>query len=85
MSPASLVMAGVTKGSRVVLEDLLGQGKTECAGMIWSGLINQVQVLLWSGLERLGQSQCQVRVLTVEDPGGLILHLLVEQKARGSF
>ena len=85
MSPASLVraLAGVAEGSRVVLEDLLGQGKTECAGLTWTGLVQQVQVLLRGGLESLGQAEGQVLVRAVQDPGGLLLHSLVEQQARG--
>ena len=65
VGPASLVMAGVTEGCRVVLEDLLGQGKTEGSPVSWAGLVQEVQVLVRGGLEGLGQSQSQVRVLAV--------------------
>ena len=76
-------MTGVTEGCRVVLEDLLGQGKTEGSPVSWAGLVQEVQVLVRGGLEGLGQSQSQVRVLAMEQPGGLILYSLVEQQAGG--
>ena len=83
MSPARLVMTGVSEGCRVVVEDLLGQGKTEGGAVSGAGLVLEVQVLLRGGPQSLGQPQGQVVVLAMEDPGGLLLHPVMEQETGG--
>ena len=48
-----------------------------------AGGVLQVQVLLRDRLEGLGQSEGEVVVLSMEDPGSLLLHSVVEQETRG--
>ena len=81
--PARLLLGGLTESCRVVMEDLLGEGQTEGVVVRGAGGVLQVQVLLRDRLQGLGQPEGEVVVLSMEDPGSLLLHSVVEQKTRG--
>ena len=79
----ALLPTDLTEGSWIVMEDLLGQREGEGVGVLGTGAVQEVQVLLRRGLEGLGQPEGEVGVLAMEDPGGLLLHPVMEQETGG--
>lgn len=84
MVPARLLSTGdLTKSYRIVMQDLLGQREGEGVVVVGARGVEEVQVLVRRGLEGLSQPQGQVVVLTMEDPGGLLLYSVMEEETGG--